>query len=189
MIFSGAPHRARARWIASLIALLDGFDTMLSSDADIEILRSSSHHRHLMRRLHALTCDPRPTMCSSLALNFDDAGRAAPTSLTVRRSSRPSATEIARIAKAAARSAGTAGCLRLPRHLAQARPDGEASRPPCRCAGRAQGSARRSGRSRPAALHAHREHEPAVLKAQMTLSSPVLRYALRLSLAMTRATR
>ncbi|HTT97255.1 MAG TPA: FUSC family membrane protein, partial [Rhizomicrobium sp.] len=54
MIFSGRRTERRARWIASLIALLDAFDTVLSSDADIETLRSSSHH-HLMRRLQALT--------------------------------------------------------------------------------------------------------------------------------------
>ncbi|MEI9929904.1 MAG: FUSC family membrane protein [Rhizomicrobium sp.] len=54
MIFSGRRTERRARWIASLIALLDAFDTVLSSDADIETLRASSHH-HLMRRLHSLT--------------------------------------------------------------------------------------------------------------------------------------
>ena len=54
MIFSGRRTERRARWIASLIALLDAFDTVLSSDADIETLRGSSHH-HLMRRLYALT--------------------------------------------------------------------------------------------------------------------------------------
>ena len=54
MIFTGRRTERRARWIASLIALLDAFDTVLSSDADIETLWESSHH-HLMRRLHALT--------------------------------------------------------------------------------------------------------------------------------------
>src|SRR5262249_55865741 len=38
---------------AALIAVMDAFDTVLSSDADIETLRASEHH-HLMRRLQAL---------------------------------------------------------------------------------------------------------------------------------------
>lgn len=42
-------HQARA-----LVALLDAFETILSSDADIEILQASPHH-HLMRRLRGLT--------------------------------------------------------------------------------------------------------------------------------------
>jgi uncharacterized membrane protein YccC len=42
--------------MTALIALLDGFDTILSSDADIETLRQSAHH-HLIRRLRALTAD------------------------------------------------------------------------------------------------------------------------------------
>jgi uncharacterized membrane protein YccC len=49
MIFTGR----RTRWIAALIALFDAFDTILSSDADIETLQAS-RHRHLMRRIHAL---------------------------------------------------------------------------------------------------------------------------------------
>ncbi|HVU21752.1 MAG TPA: FUSC family membrane protein, partial [Rhizomicrobium sp.] len=56
MIFSGRRTERRARWIASLVALLDTFDTVLSSDADIETLRSSSHH-HLLRRFQALTAN------------------------------------------------------------------------------------------------------------------------------------
>ncbi|HEX4292929.1 MAG TPA: FUSC family membrane protein [Rhizomicrobium sp.] len=42
------------RQARALIALLDAFETILSSDADIEILQKS-RHRHLMRRLRALT--------------------------------------------------------------------------------------------------------------------------------------
>jgi len=50
--------RTKAPWqqrqARALIALLDAFETILSSDADIEILQTS-RHRHLMRRLRALT--------------------------------------------------------------------------------------------------------------------------------------
>ncbi|HEY5347027.1 MAG TPA: FUSC family membrane protein, partial [Rhizomicrobium sp.] len=42
------------RRIDTLIALLDSFEIVLSSDADIETLQRSAHH-HLMRRLSALT--------------------------------------------------------------------------------------------------------------------------------------
>jgi len=42
------------RQARALVALLDAFETILSSDADIEILQTSQH-RHLMRRLHAMT--------------------------------------------------------------------------------------------------------------------------------------
>ena len=56
MIFTGKRTANRMRWMAALIALLDCFDFVLSSDADIETLRQSVH-RHLMRRLGALTAD------------------------------------------------------------------------------------------------------------------------------------
>jgi len=49
LIFTGG----RTRWVGGLIALLDTFDTILSSDADIETLRATEH-RHLMNRFHAL---------------------------------------------------------------------------------------------------------------------------------------
>src|SRR6185312_11887002 len=49
LIFTGG----RTRWVGGLIALLDAFDTILSSDADIETLRASPH-RHLMIRFHGL---------------------------------------------------------------------------------------------------------------------------------------
>ena len=42
------------RQARALIALLDAFETILSSDADIEILQKS-RHRHLLRRLKAMT--------------------------------------------------------------------------------------------------------------------------------------
>ena len=42
--------------MAALLALLDCFDTVVSSDADIETLRQSGHP-HLLRRLGALIAD------------------------------------------------------------------------------------------------------------------------------------
>ena len=68
MIFTGRRAPQRMRWISALIALLDGFDTILSSDADIGTLRRSAHH-HLMRRLHTLTAGiARDTQELALAL-------------------------------------------------------------------------------------------------------------------------
>ena len=55
-IFAGKRTANRMRWMAALITLLDCFDFVLSSDADIEMLRQSAH-RHLLRRLGALIAD------------------------------------------------------------------------------------------------------------------------------------
>ncbi len=54
IIFFGKQTPNRVRWMAALILLLDCFDFVLSSDADIETLRQSAH-RDLLRRLGALT--------------------------------------------------------------------------------------------------------------------------------------
>ncbi|MDE2183798.1 MAG: FUSC family protein [Alphaproteobacteria bacterium] len=53
MIFVGRRTPNRVRWIAILVALLDCFDTIVASDADIEILRKSGHN-HLMGRFKVL---------------------------------------------------------------------------------------------------------------------------------------
>ncbi len=52
-MFGRHEGRYRTRRVDALIALLDAFEAVLSSDADIETLRRSSHH-HLMRRMRAL---------------------------------------------------------------------------------------------------------------------------------------
>jgi uncharacterized membrane protein YccC len=54
MIYAGRMTPRRAQIASALIALCDCFEMLLSSDADIDILRRSSH-RHLLRRLQALT--------------------------------------------------------------------------------------------------------------------------------------
>jgi uncharacterized membrane protein YccC len=53
-IYASTTKSWQRRQARALIALLDAFETILSSDADIEILQKS-RHRHLMRRLRALT--------------------------------------------------------------------------------------------------------------------------------------
>lgn len=54
MIFVGRRTPARLRWMAALLALLDCFDTVVSSDADIETLRQSGH-ADLLGRIKVLT--------------------------------------------------------------------------------------------------------------------------------------
>jgi uncharacterized membrane protein YccC len=53
-IYARTASRWQERQARALIALLDAFETILSCDADIEILQKSKH-RHLMRRLRSLT--------------------------------------------------------------------------------------------------------------------------------------
>jgi uncharacterized membrane protein YccC len=48
-IFLGRKTAARRRWMAALLALLDCFDMVVSSDADIETLRNSGHTDLLLR--------------------------------------------------------------------------------------------------------------------------------------------
>ncbi len=50
-LFARRSHRMQLKRIDTLVALLDGFETVLSSDADIEMLRSSPQ-RELMWRLN-----------------------------------------------------------------------------------------------------------------------------------------
>jgi uncharacterized membrane protein YccC len=51
-LFARRRHRMQLKRIDTLIALLDGFETVLSSDADIETLRAAPH-RDLMWRLNS----------------------------------------------------------------------------------------------------------------------------------------
>src|ERR1700743_1062965 len=54
MIYAGRMTQRRTLMAAALIALSDCFEMILSSDADIDILRRSPH-RHLLRRMRGLT--------------------------------------------------------------------------------------------------------------------------------------
>ena len=51
-LFARRKHRMQLKRIDTLITLLDAFETVLSSDADIEMLRAVPH-RDLMWRLNA----------------------------------------------------------------------------------------------------------------------------------------
>lgn len=53
-IFPGRRTASRQRWMAALLALLDCFDAIVASDADVETMRQSGH-TDLLLRLKALT--------------------------------------------------------------------------------------------------------------------------------------
>ena len=139
MIFTGLRGERRARWAAALIALLDGFETMLSSDADIETLRTSDH-RHLMRRLHALTADLAEDV---RLLAMKSVTPAEDASLPGRSAQ---LTAIQRRDRAAGLPPRARRHHRLPRHRAQARADDGAAQAARRRARRPSRGARDPGR-------------------------------------------
>jgi uncharacterized membrane protein YccC len=181
MIFSSRRTERRARWIASLIALLDAFDTVLSSDADIETLRGSSHH-HLMRRLHGLT-ESLAEDVQFLGLDFIMPTRN--TELPDRAEQLKNiGDEIARIVKA---SEGAEPhdifAFRATWHkLSQT--SGRLTRLADVLAGR-KAPIPVSGDLDLQRFMKIESASPQILKAQLNYASPVFRYALRLSVAMT----
>ncbi|MGA7675317.1 MAG: FUSC family membrane protein [Rhizomicrobium sp.] len=182
MIFTGKRTANRMRWMAALITLLDCFDFILSSDADIETLRLSVHH-HLLRRLGALIADIAEN-AQELALALVTPGAAV---AFVGHESQLQAIgeEVLRLERAAAggseplelsafrstwhKLAQTISRLRRMTEVINASGPAEAKLPNVD-------------------LSLFRQVEsmnPKLLLAQMTLSSPVLRYAVRLTLAMS----
>lgn len=176
MLFTGRRGERRARWAAALIALMDAFDTVLAGDADIETLRASEHH-HLMRRLQALLAHMAEDI-HALAREFvTPAGRAALPSRAgelkaiadeIARVSRIEAPDITAFRATAHKLAQTARRLQ---HLNDAL-DPHTALPEV-----------------PPALDllpfvAVTRTGWKVLRAQLSLASPVARYAIRLTLAM-----
>jgi uncharacterized membrane protein YccC len=182
-IFAGRRTRKRARWIAALLALLDCFDTTLSSDADVETLRNAGHP-HLMRRIRALTNDlARDVEALTSAL----VTHSTPAALESRKEQfQAIGDEVARLARAVEGSEPLAisafrstyhklvqTAMRLHR-LADAIGAGK--------------DTPQIPDSLDLSLFMQAESISfGALKAQMTLSSPILRYAIRLTLAMTSA--
>ena len=161
------------RQARALVALLDAFETILSSDADIEILQRSRHH-HLMRRLHGLTlalvADVERLALSPgevVALEAHNAER------------RAIADEIARIAPSAAGDEVELQAIAAFRATADKM-------------GQAAGRIAAIGAEEHAAPHADlalfRQAGPrglGHLKAQFGFAVPAFRYAVRLALAMS----
>lgn len=182
MIFARAGTPTRARYVAILLALLDAFEQILSSSADIEILRRSGH-RHLMRRMRALT--------TKFADDVDDLVLALS---GVRDIPRPDhreqfetiAAEIARLERTPAANADE--------EIARVAFDVTRTKL-VRAA--AQLDRLYTAVCAPAATHVSQgaldlapfmlqeTTHPRVLLSQFTLASPTLRYAIRLTLAMT----
>jgi len=182
MIFSGRRTERRARWIASLIALLDAFDTVLSSDADIETLRASSHH-HLMRRLHTLIAALAEDV-RQLGLGFVTPAR--PVELDDQSEQlKAIGEEIARISKGieSANEPQDVFAFRATWHkLTQT--SGRLVRLTDVLAGRRPPIPVSDDLDLQRFMKIE-SASPQILKAQINYASPVFRYALRLSLAMT----
>jgi len=183
MIYAGRMTERQLRYANALTSLVDCFEQILSSDADIEILRRSTH-RHLLRRMRALTGDfandienlivilaaPHATVeppdhKAQLQAIADEIARLAQT---------PPADAEEEIARAAFQSTHTkleravAQLGRLYTVIRKAQPLADAQRA-----------------LNLAAFLQQETTSPRVLLAQFKLSSPTLRYAIRLTLAMT----
>jgi len=181
MIFSGTRTPDRMRWMAALIALLDCFDTILSSDADIETLRQSAHH-HLLRRLGVLTADIAED-ARELALALVTPGVEAGCS-SHQSQLQAIADEVVRLERAhedenepLAISAFRSTQHKLAQAISHLKRLTEAV------------DARAVPQTVPpkvdlSAFIQHESMNPKLLLSQLTLSSPVMRYAIRLTLAM-----
>jgi len=181
IIFVGKRTPTRMRWMAALLSLLDCFDMILSSDADVETLRQSAH-RHLMRRVGALTADIAAD-AQELALVLVTPGKDAVFSGhedelaairdEVARLERAAGGDSEPLAVSAFRSTGHKLALTISRlkrltEAIAARSDAPPKIPDVDLS-----------------LFMQVESmNPKVLLAQFSLSSPVMRYAIRFTLAM-----
>ncbi|MEI9993906.1 MAG: FUSC family membrane protein [Rhizomicrobium sp.] len=170
------------RQVIALIALLDGFETILSSDADIEMLRASQH-RHLMRRLKAFTLALADDI-AMLTLALDDGGVVVGSHKEARDEI---AAEIARLAKA---SEGRADeLLVIAAFRSTADKLAQAAERIAAIAAALLPTPALAPLPHPGVdLAAFRQALPrdfSVLQAQFSLKAPAMRYAIRLALAMT----
>ncbi|HXC56267.1 MAG TPA: FUSC family membrane protein [Rhizomicrobium sp.] len=165
------------RQVAALIALLDAFETLLSSDADIETLRASQH-RHLMRRLKAFTLALAGDIA---ALAREDGGVVVGSHGDARDEI---AGEIARLARGANGVDSELAALAAFRSTAD-----KLTQAALRVAAVAAALGGQKPERMPADIDiaAFRQVGPrdlSVLRAQFSLQAPALRYAVRLALAM-----
>jgi len=182
MIYAGRMTARRRQYVDALTALVDCFEQILSSDADLDVLRRSAH-RHLLRRMRALIAD--------IASDIE----ALVIALAVPRGNTkvPShsghldlvAGEIARISAAppsdpdeeTARAAFHSTYTKLHRAVDQLQ---HLHRAVCAPQTRTAG-----GNLNLAAFMQQETTSLRVLQAQFDLRSPTMRYAIRLTLAMT----
>ncbi|HEY7977068.1 MAG TPA: FUSC family membrane protein [Rhizomicrobium sp.] len=183
MIYAGRMTNRRLQYANALTSLVDCFEQILSSDADIEILRRSGH-RHLLRRMRSLTADfandIENLIVELAARRYDIAAIDHHAQL------RAIADEMARLAKTSpadaeeeiARAAFSSTHTKLVRAVAQLD----------RLASVIRRAEPLTDAKRVLNLAAFMQQEttsPRVLLAQFRISSPTMRYAIRLTLAMT----
>jgi uncharacterized membrane protein YccC len=179
-IFLGRKSAARRRWMAALLALLDCFDTIVSSDADIETLRNSGD-TELLARIKALTtafaadCEELALALSTPGLRFVFNAHADEVAALQAEVEQKAAMSWGRetLATSAFRSTGHKiglGIARLERLAQAADPDADAR-------------AILPDVDLEAFVQRDRM-DPRMLLSQLKLSSPVLRYTLRLTGAM-----
>ncbi|MDR3527178.1 MAG: FUSC family membrane protein [Rhizomicrobium sp.] len=180
-IFLGRRTASRQRWMAALLALLDCFEAVVSSDADIETLRQSGHN-DLLLRLKALTAtfaadtEELALALSTPGINFVFKPHAQEVLDLQAEVDQLAATAWGRepLAVSAFRSTGhklAYGIARLER-LAQATDN--------------SADARRILPNVDLEAFVQRDKmDPRVLLGLFSLSSPVMRYAIRLTGAMT----
>ncbi|MBS0275440.1 MAG: FUSC family protein [Proteobacteria bacterium] len=183
MIYAGTMTSRRLLYANALTALVDCFEQVLSSDADIEILRRSQH-RHLLRRMQSLTADfTNDTESFVIALAAHWRHMPAPDH---RVQLHAIAGEIARLAQTSpldaeeeiARAAFSSTHTKLARAANQLDKLFTVIRT----------NQPLTDKRRVLNLAAFMQQEtasPRVLLAQFRLTSPAMRYAIRLTLAMT----
>lgn len=183
MIYAGRMTDRRLQYANALTALVDCFEQILSSDADIEILRRSQH-RHLLRRMRSLTVDFAQDI-DSLVVELA-ARRYGIAAIDHHPQLRAIAGEMARLAKTPpadadeqiARAAFSSTHTKLARAVAQLDRLASVIR-------RAEPLTDTKRILNLAAFMQQETTSPRVLLAQFKISSPTMRYAIRLTLAMT----
>ena len=183
MIYAGRMTDRRLQYANALTSLVDCFEQILSSDADIEILRRSQH-RHLLRRMRALTAD-FATDIESLIVELA-ARRYDIATIDHRAQLHATADEIARLAKTPpadaeeeiARAAFSSTHTKLVRAVSQLERLASVIR-------RAEPLTNAQRILNLAAFMQQETTSPRLLLAQFRISSPTMRYAIRLTIAMT----
>lgn len=176
MIFTGRPNAARRKWIAGLLALLDLYEAVLSSDADWEALRETPD-RAALGRIAALNRALAEDV-EAIALALVSGRMPA----TVDREAMVVALDeaLARLGReghAEARAALHPTRLKLGRALRRGRALAELLATP-------EAEVPALPDVALSAFLPHRADWRATLRGHLRLTSPVMRYAIRLTLAM-----
>jgi uncharacterized membrane protein YccC len=179
MVFAGRRTPRRLRWMSALLSLLDCFDTILSSGADIETLRASTH-RPLLHRFHALT--------AAIADDVQGLAQALVAPGVEARLSDHEA-ELTAMEAEVERLEHAGKGTQEPLVIAALRSTAHKLQQTVRRLRRLAQAARGESTALPdvdlSLFMQVESFDPRVLLAQFTLASPVMRYAIRLTLAMS----